>query len=1241
MKLSTIIIAILIAISVANASDRFSQIRTYVPDRSTLDRIWSSGIDHEGSTGKIGGWMEFVAGEYELDQLAKQGISYELVISDLASYYESQFTEGPVNAMGFGYGSMGGFYTFSEVRQQLDSMKLLYPTLITTRDSVGRSQENRALWAVKISDNPSLHEPDEPEVLYTALHHAREPQGMMTALYYMWWLLENYGTNPEATYLVNNRQMWFIPVVNPDGYVYNQTINPNGGGMWRKNRRNNGGSYGVDPNRNYGPYPMWNAPNGGSSTTPSSETYRGPSEFSEPENQAIDAFMRSHNIKTCFNYHTYGNYLIYPWGYLSRENGDSLIYRDWTYDMTFDNHYTNGTDQQTVNYSTRGNSDDYMFGDTTKPLTYTMTPEVGTTGFWPTSSLIFPLAIENLKTNKLLSYFAGHYSTLRRVTIQDAGGNGFIDRNENFTLDLTFKNRGLGGASNLTFTATSSSSDIQLLNSVVIQSSVAPQQEFQISFPGRSTGNAVVGVPFRFYVNITDASGFQKQDTINLYIGTPTVVFADSASGGTGNWNTGQGWGLSSNAHTPPSAFTDSPTGNYAANANNPLTLNNTVNLTGYNFAELRFWTKWAIEPSWDFGTVEISSNGGSTWTTLRAELSHSGSGRSGSKQPTGTWGYESYTPGLTWIEQSIDLSSYVGNQIKLRFRVQADGSEERDGFYVDDIRVNGYRTNVLDTGVIIQPGQFTFSGPTGQVFRDSLLIKNLTSDTVQITISELTVTDRRLSRSSSRQSPSADLNSIIERLQRAAKKSNFPRTRLEHPASPASDPEVFTTIITDERNENAFGGADVYRVQHQLRTGLLNFHDFRIIMSLPPDSNIVGSISVDTDQNFGTGAFPTPYGLGPTSRDIGSEREIIFDASGIIIDSILGIGRIPAGVVISTATDTIVGLPFLLTLTRDSVFSIATNSLLGGIVESWLGDNDRNMNVGVAATRYTVGANPIPDFAPQIGNGIVGTDAGVSWLSEDRRAFTLLPGDSTAVHLTALAARTAGTYNAQLIVQPSGRPATIIPVAMTVTQTPVPQIAVAPTSIIDTLVVGDSSSHSFNVSNIGNGQLTYGILDTSRTTWLTVEPLAGVLDSGQVSAGVVRLNSQGLTPESTYTARFFVVSNDPNANAVPVNISMRVREVTGVENEGTLPTTYALYQNYPNPFNPKTSIRFEVPSVKLVTLGVFDLLGREVATLVNEMKAPGVYEVTWQADGLASGIYFYRLQTNDFVQTKKLVLIR
>ena len=93
---------------------------------------------------------------------------------------------------------------------------------------------------------------------------------------------------------MDNRELYIVSIVNPDGMVYNEQTNPNGGGMWRKNRRyNGGGSYGVDPNRNY-PFEWYG---GGSSSDPNSETYRGPSPGSEPEVQALMDFINSQRVR--------------------------------------------------------------------------------------------------------------------------------------------------------------------------------------------------------------------------------------------------------------------------------------------------------------------------------------------------------------------------------------------------------------------------------------------------------------------------------------------------------------------------------------------------------------------------------------------------------------------------------------------------------------------------------------------------------------------------------------------------------------------------------------------------------------------------------------------------------------------------------------------------------------------------------------------------------------------------------
>jgi len=93
--------------------------------------------------------------------------------------------------------------------------------------------------------------------------------------------------------------------------------------------------------------------------------------------------------------------------------------------------------------------------------------------------------------------------------------------------------------------------------------------------------------------------------------------------------------------------------------------------------------------------------------------------------------------------------------------------------------------------------------------------------------------------------------------------------------------------------------------------------------------------------------------------------------------------------------------------------------------------------------------------------------------------------------------------------------------------------------------------------------------------------------------------------------------------------------------NNPEIPTEYTLSQNYPNPFNPVTKINFSIPETGLVTLKVFDITGRNVETLLNEVKNPGFYSITFNASSLASGVYFYQIETASFVNTKRMVLLK
>ncbi len=218
------------------------------------------------------------------------------------------------------------YHTFEEVVAELDRLRAARPDLVGPKLAIGRSWEGRPILAVKISDHPEIDE-DEPEVLFDALHHAREPIGMETLLQTMDWLIENYDRDPEVRALVDGRELWFVPVVNPDGYAWGGI-----GGMWRKNRRPNAdGSFGVDLNRNYG-Y-QWAYDDLGSSPVPSSQTYRGPAPFSEPETAAMRDFILSHRFVTGMTLHAYSEINLLPYGWAEAKLEDAGLYEEIAHDL--------------------------------------------------------------------------------------------------------------------------------------------------------------------------------------------------------------------------------------------------------------------------------------------------------------------------------------------------------------------------------------------------------------------------------------------------------------------------------------------------------------------------------------------------------------------------------------------------------------------------------------------------------------------------------------------------------------------------------------------------------------------------------------------------------------------------------------------------------------------------------------------------------------------------------------------
>ena len=441
--LSALLAALLFNISLSalpvqaqNVKGKYSNVRVHIAGQSDLLPLAEAGlaldnIDYQGS------YFDAVLNDNELSILRRTGRRYSVLVDDMEEVYrqrpklsaaelntlEAQMSALYATPAHFHLGSMGGFLTLDEVRTELDTMRAAYPNLITVRQPIGTSVESREIWTVKISDNPDVDE-TETEVLYTALHHAREPQSMTTLIYFMWYVLENYGVDQTVTDLVNSRELYFVPVVNPDGYAWNQQTNPAGGGMWRKNRRNNGnGTYGVDLNRNYG-Y-LWGHDNTGSSPTPLSDTYRGTAAFSEPETQTIRNFTIDRQFTTAVHFHAHGNCWIFPWEYkVNIYTPDHPLFLAWCQDMTQFNQYRYGTPIQTLGYIVNGGANDWFYGGQVIPKKiYSFVAEVGnsTDGFWPTPDRIIPLADENVYSN--LRIAAGFTGTVPAIPLPASPGN--------------------------------------------------------------------------------------------------------------------------------------------------------------------------------------------------------------------------------------------------------------------------------------------------------------------------------------------------------------------------------------------------------------------------------------------------------------------------------------------------------------------------------------------------------------------------------------------------------------------------------------------------------------------------------------------------------------------------------------------------------------------------------------------------------------------------------------------------
>lgn len=709
--------------SILNAQDKFSKVKIVAPDDAEQRNELLSLLEVDHFYAEDDDIICEISSE-ALKELRRSRFRFEILVDDVADhfrrnnkiedFYASENApspnrvsfESPCSTVAsiiktpaaFTPGSMGGYYTLAEMESKMDALVAAYPSIVT-KFSIGTSVQGRPLWCIKISDNSNADETDETEILYVGLQHAREAIGGTSLIFFMQYLAENYGTDSRVTNLVNARELFIIPCINPDGYEYNRSTNPSGGGLWRKNRRlNSGGSYGVDLNRNWSV--DWANCSGATSScgssTQSSDTYWGTAAFSEPETNALRNFIYSRNISLSIDQHCYGPYYSLPFGRPSLHTMSTTDQKFYEYTAALLGKYNchrAGNSPQTVGYEVAGGMKDWMLlgdiGVGNKGKIYGMTGEAGGGSFWAPTAQIIPLSKGLCYQNLQAAYAAGSYyevQDLSDLAVNSIGGtfNALIRRigaaGDPFTISMV-------PIENISF----------VTDPVTILSLINYNDAITIPFGYTLASNLTNGQRIRFAWKI-ETGGYEYSDTVTKFYNPVTLLYDNMEGNFSTNWtatispNASNGWNFTSNgSYEGLKSMAESPTGNYTYSTTRRATYKNAINLSDATAAYLSFWVKYRAENCNDKLRIQVSTNGGTSYTSV--------CGANTIREADGTL---AGLPALTgirenWTRELVDLSAFKGTS-NLRFRfeftsnsnVSGDSYYRKvdDGFYIDNLRI-------------------------------------------------------------------------------------------------------------------------------------------------------------------------------------------------------------------------------------------------------------------------------------------------------------------------------------------------------------------------------------------------------------------------------------------------------------------------------------------------------------------------------------------------------------------------
>ena len=745
------------------------QIDKSIPN--VMHKLDEAGVDLSCGVNYTEKYIQIELSDYELKKITEQEVTFKVLINDVTKFYAERAkkdmplaqsnllaekrraaTAKSSSVKSVGIGNIGQrddsaeiswvtpsnftipstfngmALTYTGMAAELDKMRVAYPNLISVKANASPTNqttiEGRPIYYVKISDNPDTNE-TEPQVLYTGMTHSREASSLMNQIYFMWYVLENYSLDPFIKNLVDNTEMLFIPVVNPDGLTYNETTAPNGGGMQRKNRSLNGGGCtgtleGVDINRNFGYYYGLTA----SESTKCADAYRGTAAFSERETQIIRDFILSKNIKTALNHHGYANIIPHPInGKATTPSGRENEFAKFSHDMSQYNRYLYGP-APGILYAASGDASDWMCGGTADATGSTgsgknilsASPESGSSaegGFWPTATNMTIIAKRAMRMNFINAYYGGKYAKFHDLTQSNLTA---------LSSNLTFGIERLGQtAANFTLTVTPISSNIVSIASPATLTGMTILEQRNITTALVLSPSIKANEKIEYKISLSNGDFvLYEANYVKLY--NPTVLFNNTDTDLLTKWTaTGSTWVNSSSAYSGTNSIKDASTVAYpngldesTAPKSKILTTSTGISLAGAQKVLVQFYAKWDIERNYDLVQIQGSKDGGTTWVTLNGTYTKPAattetnflyikSAPDAAFQNSGGGGgvvYDGNTMGKWDMEEividALNNSSLVGaTTAKFRFRMKTDSQNLTsgytttfDGFYFDNFKV-------------------------------------------------------------------------------------------------------------------------------------------------------------------------------------------------------------------------------------------------------------------------------------------------------------------------------------------------------------------------------------------------------------------------------------------------------------------------------------------------------------------------------------------------------------------------